>query len=163
MSRQVAELETVLVQLIAEHEKLLRSLESHQAAMKKLDMKAMDETGRLQEVTRLRITGLETKRKSLVEQVAASLRLPGPPTLLKLAEALPLFKTRLLALRDQLRARVAQVASRAQVAGRLAGAVLGHLNTAVRLLAGAVEQAGLYTKHGVPQVSARIGVMEAVG
>jgi hypothetical protein len=37
------------------------------------------------------------------------------------------------------------------------------LNTVVRLLAGAVEKAGLYTKHGVPQVSSRIGVMEAVG
>jgi len=32
----------------------------------------------------------------------------------------------------------------------------------VRLLAGSVEQAGLYTKHGVPKVSARIGMMEAV-
>jgi hypothetical protein len=45
----------------------------------------------------------------------------------------------------------------------LAGAVLGHLNTVVRLIAGAVEQAGVYTKQGVPQVSARIGVIEAVG
>ena len=49
------------------------------------------------------------------------------------------------------------------MAGRLASAVLGHLNTVVRLLAGAVEKAGLYTKQGIPQVSARIGVMEAVG
>ena len=27
----------------------------------------------------------------------------------------------------------------------------------------AVEKAGLYTKQGIPQVSSRIGVMEAVG
>jgi hypothetical protein len=41
--------------------------------------------------------------------------------------------------------------------------VLGHLNTAMRLFAGAVGQSGTYTKNGVPRVSARIGVMEAVG
>ena len=56
-----------------------------------------------------------------------------------------------------------QISNRVTVAGRLAGALLGHLNTAVRLIAGAVEQAGLYTRDGSPKVSGRIGVMEAVG
>ena len=42
-------------------------------------------------------------------------------------------------------------------------ALLGHLNTVVRLIAGAVERAGVYTKTGAPQMSNRIGVMEAVG
>ena len=57
---------------------------------------------------------------------------------------------------------VVPLATVATVVG-LAGAVLGHLNTVVRLIAGAVERAGIYTKSGVPQVSNRIGVMEAVG
>jgi len=69
----------------------------------------------------------------------------------------------LLQLRDQLRAIMREIADRAVVAGRLAQAVLGHLNTAMRLFADAVGQAGTYTKYGVPRVSARIGVMEAVG
>ena len=56
-----------------------------------------------------------------------------------------------------------KVADRSFVANKVASAVLGHLNTIVRLLAGAVERAGVYTKHGVPKVSARIGAMEAVG
>jgi hypothetical protein len=163
MSRQLAELETILIQLIAEHDKLLHALESHQAAMKTLNMKGMDETARLQETSRLKIMTLETRRKMMANQLAATLRLAGPPTLLKLAEAMPHDGNRLLELRDQLKEKIAQVSSRAHVAGRLAGAVLGHLNTAVRLVAGAVEQAGLYTKQGVPQVSARIGVLEAVG
>ena len=30
-------------------------------------------------------------------------------------------------------------------------------------LAGAVERAGVYTKDGIPRVSGRIGIMEAVG
>ena len=37
---------------------------------------------------------------------------------------------------------------RTQVAGRLAAAVLGHLNTVVRLLAGAVEKAGALHETG---------------
>ena len=41
--------------------------------------------------------------------------------------------------------------------------MLGHLNTVVRLLAGAVERAGVYTKDGIPRVASRIGIMEAVG
>jgi hypothetical protein len=41
--------------------------------------------------------------------------------------------------------------------------VLGHLNVAVRALSGAVQQAGVYTKTGLPKVSGRIGAMEAVG
>ena len=66
-------------------------------------------------------------------------------------------------LRDEIKSLAGRITSRTHVAARLSSAVLGHLNTVVRLLAGAVEKAGLYTKHGVPSVSSRIGVMEAVG
>jgi hypothetical protein len=163
MSRQLAELETVLLQLIAEHEKLLRQLDTQQAAMKMLDVRAIEEAADQQETTRLRLSALETRRRAIVAQLAISLRIAGPATMIAIANAAPQARGRLLELRNRLKAVVAQIASRAHVVSRLAGAVLGHLNTMVRLLAGAVEQAGLYTKHGVPQVSARIGVMEAVG
>ena len=51
------------------------------------------------------------------------------------------------------------------VLGTMGGKVQPQIHTQVlvRLLAGAVEKAGLYTKHGVPQVSSRVGTMEAVG
>jgi phage shock protein A len=163
MSRQLADLETILRQLIAEHEKLLHQLEAQQAAMKKLDVRAMEEACDQQQATRLRIASLETRRKLVVTQLATMLRVPAPTTLTRLADALPQARARLLDLRDRLKDLMTRISTRAHVSGRLAGAVLGHLNTAVRLLAGAVEQAGLYTKHGIPQVSTRIGVMEAVG
>ena len=84
------------------------------------------------------------------------------PTLSQIAEMFPQRKPALLKLRDDLKAAVAAVSARTHVAGRLANAVSGHLTTVVRLLAGAVERAGIYTKDGVPKVSNRIGVMEAV-
>ena len=157
------ELESILAQLIAEHERMLQHLEAQQAAMKKLDLKTLEDTTIAQESSRLRIATLETRRRVAVASLAKMLRLTGDTTLPAIAAAIPQSRARLLALRERLKALIATISTRTHVASRLAGALLGHLNTVVRLLAGAVEQAGLYTKHGTPKVSGRIGVMEAVG
>jgi hypothetical protein len=163
MSRPISELETLLSQLIDEHRKLLGHAERQQAAMRVLDLKGMDDVARLTDGTRLRIAGLETKRRNLIVTIARSHRMSQIPTLPDIASMYPANAPTLLKLRDELKATMKSVQSRTHVAGRLASAVAGHLNTVVRLLAGAVEKAGLYTKQGVPQVSNRIGVMEAVG
>jgi hypothetical protein len=163
MSRQVFELETLLQQLIDEHQKLLGHVEKQQAAMQAFDLKAMDDASRLQEAARLRIAGLETKRRGLIVAIARAHRMTQMPRLTDIAAMYPPSSAKLLKLRDDLKASIEKVQKRTNVAGRLASAVVGHLNTVMRLLAGAVEKAGLYTKQGVPQVSTRIGVMEAVG
>lgn len=163
MATIVDELEFLMQQLIGEHEKLLKQMAAQQAAMKKLDQSALEDLSHLQEATRLRIASLETRRRAVVTQIARALKLPGEPTLARIAEAVPAQRARLLNLRDRLKATVQQASARATVVGKLGGALLGHLNTVVRLLAGAVEKAGIYTKNGVPQVSTRIGVLEAVG
>ena len=163
MQKEVSQLQIILQQLIIEHDKLLTHLSAQQAAMKKMDLSAIDKLTGLQDATRMRIAALDGKRKTLVTHLALILKLNGIPTLSRLAESIPQHKQNLLTLRDQLKSKVEQVATKSTIAGRVAGALLGHLNTVVRLLAGAVEQAGLYTKQGTPQVSTRIGVMEAVG
>lgn len=161
--RQLTELELILQQQISEHGRLLKHLEAHQVAMKTFDLKGMDAAANQQEASRLRIATLENKRKAVVLQLAKLLKVNSPLTLAHLAELNPQRGEGLLRLRDELRNAIKQITERSHVAGRLAGAVLGHLNTVVRLLAGAVEQGGVYTKHGVPQVTSRIGMMEAVG
>lgn len=164
MSAQLLQLETILQQLVGEHGKLLKHIDRHQSAMKALDLVAMDEAARQQEACRIRIGGIENRRRVLVSQIAAQLRMDGHPTVARVsAAAPPILRAKLLTLRQELVDVMEAISKRVTVAGRLAGALLGHLNTAVRLLSGAVEQAGTYTKHGVPRVSARIGVMEAVG
>jgi len=152
MSRQVFELETLLAQLIEEHKKLLGHLNKHQAAMKSFDLKAMDDQARQEEAARLRIAGMETTRRGLIV-----------PTLPDIAAMYPQSAPKLIKLRDELKATIQTVQNRTHIAGRVASAVVGHLNTVMRLLAGAVEKAGIYTNQGIPRVSARIGVMEAVG
>jgi hypothetical protein len=123
----------------------------------------MDDIVRLQDAGRLRIASLETKRKVLIALIARSHRMTQALTLPDLAAMYPAQGPALLKLRDELKDVIRQVQTRTHVVGRVAAAVVGHLNTVVRLLAGAVEKAGLYTKQGIPQVSTRIGVMEAVG
>ena len=166
MSRLLSDLESILHGLAAEHRKLAGHLEAHHAAMKAFDLKAMEDLATLQEATRLRIAAWDTRRKAAVNQLARSIR-PSPTpeelTLRRLAELFPQRRDALLKLRQELKDASDAVAARTRVAGRVAAAVLGHLNTAVRLLAGAIEKAGVYTKHGTPHVSRRIGVMEAVG
>lgn len=81
----------------------------------------------------------------------------------RLADLYPQARPRLLAQRDELRNLIGQIRQRTHVAGKVAGAMLGHLNTVVRILAGAMQQAGIYTRKGVPKMAERIGVIEAVG
>lgn len=163
MSRQLFELEAILQQLVVEHRRLLAVVEKHEAAMKTLDLRAMDDAANLQEASRLRIASFEQRRRNMVLQLTQSLRLQGDVMIRDLARLFPARAEPLMRLRAELRQVVEEIQTRTKVSGRLAFAVLGHLNTVVRLIAGAVEKAGLYTKHGVPQVSRRIGVIEAVG
>jgi len=163
MTRQPwTDLAGVLQQLVGEHRKLLQQLDAQQVAMKAFDLNEMDASVQQQQATRLRILSLETRRRGLVLALARSAKLTTEPTIAELVDALPASASDLLPLREALREVVMQVSHRSKVAGKLAGAVLGHLNTVVRLIAGAAEQAGVYTKQGVPQVAGRIGVLEAV-
>ena len=163
MSRLLPELENLLRALADEHRRLLACVEAQQAAMKAFDLKAMDDARNRAEGSRLRVTSLEVKRRTVVLHIARGLKLDAKVSLSQIADLHPQRREALLALRAEIKQLAEAIAARTHVAGRLAGAVLGHLNTVMRLLAGAVEKAGLYTKHGVPSVSSRIGVMEAVG
>ncbi len=164
MSRQFIELEQIVQLLVNEHRNLLANLDRQQAAMRKLDIPGLEAATGAQEAARLRIASLETRRRGVVLQIAKLARADEKQlTLVKLAELHPARKVQLLALRTELKDLATKISSRTQVANRVASAILGHLNTVVRIVAGAVEKAGLYTKQGVPRVSTRIGVMEAVG
>jgi hypothetical protein len=163
MSRQLADLEIILQQLVNEHRKLLGQLDVQQEAMTQFRLSGIEDATHLQEATRLRIVALDNRRRNLVQQIARAARIDGDLSISQLAQLYPPRRDALLKLKNELTEVIQQIAARTHVAGRLAGAVLGHLNTVVRIFAGAVEKAGVYTKQGVPQVTARIGVMEAVG
>ena len=163
MTRQMSDLETLLQHLIAEHRKLIDAMNEQQSAMKRLNLPEMEAAMAEQESLRLRIGSLDLRRRSLVQQVALAMKLAGEPSLQRIASADKQRGPALLKLRDELREVMLEAQSRTHIVGKLAGAVLGHLNTVVRAIAGTVEQAGVYNRSGLPQMSARIGAMEAVG
>lgn len=163
MPPQVSELEILLSQMVAEHRRLLAQVERHAEAMKKIDLPSMEDAGRQQEACRLRINSMEQRRRYLVQQISRAVNQPGELTLPLLAGMFPAKSASLLKVRAELKGVAEQVANRARISGKVAAAVLGHLNTAVRLVAGVVERAGLYTKKGIPRASRRIGMMETIG
>jgi FlgN protein len=163
MSRHISDLQAILSQLAGEHRKLFDQLESQHAAMKKFDLTAIADSITRSESTRLRINDLESRRRNLMRQITITLKLPAEPKLTRLAELFPPQADGLLKVRRELRDLATKISRRSQGSSRLATAVLGHLNTVVRLLAGAVERSGLYSKQGIPRVVSRVGVMDAVG
>jgi hypothetical protein len=163
MSRHITDLNSILAQLTAEHRKLLDLMELQHKAMKKFDLNAMADLMPKQEMIRLRLGELEAKRRGLMRAIMTSLKLTEEPKLTRLAELFPPYSAALLKSRQDLRDVAGKLALRTQGSGKLATAVLGHLNRVVRILASAAKQAGLYTKQGIPRVGARIGAINAVG
>jgi hypothetical protein len=114
-------------------------------------------------MVRLRLIELENKRRGLMRVIATSLKLTEEPRLTRLAELFPPYSAALLKSRKDLREIAAKISHRSHGSGRLASAMLGHLNRVMRILASAAKQAGLYTRQGIPRVGSRIGAINAVG
>jgi hypothetical protein len=161
--KPVVDLETVLQELLVEHHKLIKHLESQQAAMQAMKIKEMDAARQQQELSRTRIIALENRRRTQVMQIARINQLQTEPKIPHLADMYPARRAQLMLLQNQLRSAMQEVANKSFIASKLATAVLGHLNTAMRILAGAVGGGGVYNQRGVSKVARRIGVMEAVG
>jgi hypothetical protein len=161
--KTLTDLEAVLRQMLEDYRKMNVYVRAHQEALKTMNLKSMDESARNQELVRARVARLEGRRRALSQQIAAQYRLTGNVKLSELAEMFPAHRVGLLQLRKELGGVVREIEAGNKVSSRIAGAVLGHLNTAVRILAGAIERAGIYTSAGVPRMASRIGVMDAVG
>jgi hypothetical protein len=163
LSAHIVELEKLLASIIAEHRVLSDAIQAHQDAMRTFKVDALAVAQQAIESSRTRLLSFEARRRVTVQQIARVHRLPADPSLAQIADvAPPVSRKNLMKLRDDLRAITEQVARKTTVSSKVAGSLLGHLNTVVRVVAGAVQQAAVYTKQGMPTVSARIGVMEAV-
>jgi hypothetical protein len=168
---QLDELERSLRLVLADQKRLAELLIAQRECMRQLKAGEIEKFGADVATIRQRIAASDGRRKLLTMTVARELGVSAKePTLAMLIAAMkdPVRAARLAKLRDELRAAVMEVAAASHVAGRLAGAVLGHLNMAVRTLSGAINgggshAGGAYTRTGSPRVGGRIGVIEALG
>jgi hypothetical protein len=163
MTAQIAELEKILAQQLIEHRSLLTHVDQHLGALRTLRFDVVQTAATAIEQSRTRVVMLEVKRRAVMQQLSRLYKLPLDASLQQVAETLPQHRGTLMKLRDQLKQITADIARKTTVSSRVSGAMLGHLNTVVRLIAGAMQQASVYTRQGVPTVAGRIGVMEAVG
>ncbi|MBC7783354.1 MAG: flagellar export chaperone FlgN [Burkholderiales bacterium] len=163
MSAPIAELEKLLTRMLAEHRLLLVALEAHQSAMKTFRIDDLAEAAEAVEASRTQLVLHEARRRIVIQQIVRLHKIAPNASLAEIADASPPHRVNLLKIRDELRMITAQITRKTSVSAKVAGTLLGHLNTVVRLIAGAVQQAAVYTKQGMPPVTARIGVMEAVG
>ena len=120
MSRHISDLQAILMQLAAEHRKLLDQLEAQHAAMKKFDLPAIADWITRSESTRLRINDLENRRRNLMRQITVVLKLPEEPRLTRLAELFPPQAAGLLNARQELRDLATRILRRSQGSSRLA-------------------------------------------
>jgi hypothetical protein len=149
--------------MVDDHRRLLDLVRRQEQAIRGIDAAQVDQLAREQEAVRTRIIQAEARRRLIVATIAKAAQLPADVPLSRIAAAAPAHRAALLASRDELRNLAREIQHRTGVSSRIAQAMLGHLNTAVRLLAGAVERAGTYTKYGNPKLTRRLGSMEAVG
>lgn len=163
MSAPIAELEKLLVQIIAEHRTLLGGLNLHVEAMKAFKIADVSAATDIVEGSRVRIVMFESRRKLVLQQIARLYKLPLTATLREIAAAAPEYRISLMKHREALQQITSQISRKTTVSSRVAGALLGHLNTVVRIVAGAMQQRTLYTKQGMRTVHSRIGMIEAVG
>jgi hypothetical protein len=163
MSAQIAELDKLLAQLVAEHNTLAGCMDTHLAAMKRMSADEIVAAGASIELCRTRLVSIENRRRVLVQQIVRINKLPAAASLSDIAAVcLPPAKASLLKRRDELKLVTGLVKRKSLVSAKLAGALAGHMNTVMRLVTGAVQKAAVYTKQGTHKMNARIGVMEAV-
>ena len=163
MSPAISELEKNLQSQVAEHRTLFAAVTKHLDAMRQFDLAAITAAADAVEASKGRVVGLEGRRRNLMAQVIRTHKFDAAITLADIADQVPAHRVSLTKLREQLRGLTQEIASKSTVSTKVAAAMMGHLNTVVRLIAGTVRQAGVYTKQGVPSLASRVGVMEAVG
>ena len=151
----LAPLEAVLREMLAEHRALVGHLDAQQAGLRVLNAGAIEATTALQELSRRRIATLDARRRQLVRDLTRS---TAEVPLSKLLATLGADRPELVALASELREVVRQASARAKIVGRLTASLLGHLNTAARLLDGD----GRYGKTGTPMHLARPSTLRAV-
>ena len=162
MSPTIVELEKLLALLVTEHRALSAAADVYQAALRTFDLEQINAGADAVETSRAKIVMFENRRRHQTLLVARTHKLASDETITQIADAVPAHRINLLKHRDALRTLTAEIAAKNSVSAKVAAAMMGHLNSVVRMVSGAVRQAAVYTRYGQHTVAARVGVMEAV-
>ncbi|MGC4030397.1 MAG: flagellar export chaperone FlgN [Tepidisphaeraceae bacterium] len=162
MSPTIVELEKLLALLVTEHRALSAAADVYQKALRTFDLQQINAGADAVEACRAKIVMFENRRRHQTLLVARTHKLANDVTISQIAQAVPAHRVNLVKYRDELRKLTAEITAKNSVSAKVATAMMGHLNSVVRMVSGAVRQAAVYTRYGQHTVAARVGVMEAV-
>jgi hypothetical protein len=151
-----AELERLLIAMIAEHRDMSALADAHRLAIASADRPAIDRCVQLQQLAASRLGELTGKRMTIVRSAVAALRtsavrFSGEPTASIIAAACAdPQRTRLLALADEAR-KVAEHCSQQQRTLKLAAeTLLAHMQGLMAQVSRALSHAGTYARPTAP-------------
>lgn len=153
-TQPLADLERILRQQIAVYKELGLLLDEHRDALEAMKLEPILAVNKKQADLRNRLGKLEQHRKAIFTKL-------GGKTLTELANRHGAGGATILKLRTELQRITDQVGQQSRLTSKIAAGMLGHLNTAVRVLTEAAGQTGLYDKHGSPKLRRRMSLYMA--
>jgi hypothetical protein len=175
---EVAELETLLQQLLREHEELLVLAAAHREAISHADPHSLGSCVQRQNEVLQRVAELEKRRLGLMARLAEKMKpltprnsaggtrrgietLPDRPTVSWIARTLPEpIRSRLVALAERLRELLAHLQREHAALREASNALAAHMEGRMRQLARKLSHAGTYGRKGV--VESRVQVVSAL-
>ncbi len=145
----LADLEKLLAEQVRAYRGLAELLDEHRAALADMDLARVLKLTKDHAKRREELVRLDRRRQAMLT------RLGGTGTLADLAERHPGRGKALRRLREELIRVTDDARARGKLAAGVAGGVLGHLNTAVRLLAEAAGGGAAYAKDGTRRPNLR--------
>lgn len=158
----ISQLELVLRQLVNEHRALLAALDAHEAALRSCVIDRIERAARDQDAVRQRLAAIESRRRTVIHQLARQHRTLKPMTIATLGELYPDRQATLNAIRADLADVSAAVQRKSSLIGRVAQTVMGHVSATLKLVATAATGPATYTRSGETAMPMRIGVLNAV-
>lgn len=160
-----ADLEALLADLIAHHEKMLSLAKEHESALRRADAPGVARALAAQQQAGRTLIDLEARRARLTAALAPGLApAAGPPahrtanakvTLSSLAALVPEpARTRVTALAARLRALLAALDAQQKVVLEASRTLLGHMQGLMAQVARSLTHAGTYARPGAMPVSA---------
>ncbi|MEM8872731.1 MAG: flagellar protein FlgN [Planctomycetota bacterium] len=150
----LADLECVLRQQIAVYRELGTLLTEHRVALEAMDLQPILAVNKKQSDLRNRLGKLEQHRKAIFAKLGAT-------TLSELAARNGAAGLTVLKLRRELQRISAELGHQSKLTRKVASGMLGHLNTAVRVLTEAAGETGMYDKDGSPTRRRRMSLYMA--
>lgn len=172
---EVAELESLLQHLLAEHEQLLALAASHREAIQKADPLTLGACVQRQNEVIARVAELEQRRMALVMRIASKMKplaapghagiapravtegIPDKPTVSWLVKGLAEpVRVRLVALADRLRDLLTRLQREHAALREASTALAAHMEGLMRQLAKRLSHAGTYGRRGMVETKVQV-------